>query len=148
MISSTRNLRTLRASVAGLALAFAATYAPTALAQTRGGSSGEIAGERVRAGSWGEGYHDPSGAAVAGGAEAWADDGTAETRARARTNGKRAMQHSTARARTDDERARSTTRTMVRPNGVVRSTTTNTYKERGEKPVRDRVVTVTRPDRP
>lgn len=142
-----RSIRNLRAGAAGVALAAAATaFAPAALAQTRGGSSGEIAGDRVRAGSWGEGYHDPSGAAVSGGAEAWAEDGTAETRARARTNGKRAMQHSTARARTDDERARSTTRTMVRPNGTVRSATTNHYKERGEKPVHERSVTVTRPD--
>lgn len=138
---------TFKHSKAALAASILALgLAPPALAQTTGGSSSGQEGRGVSASTWGEGSQTPDSVEVRGGGEATAEDGTARTDSRARVNKNRAMQHSRARARTDDERARSRTHTVVRRDGTIRSRSSSMYRQKGERPVRDREFTITHPD--
>lgn len=140
----------LGAPTAALALLLSASAPGLAGAQTiSGGSSGGVSGQGVSASTYGSGERtttaDGSSIGIEGGGGATAIDGTASTDSRAKLNDQRAMQRSVARAQDDDERARSTTRTMVNPSGV-RSRTSSFYREQGEKPVRETVITRTAPD--
>jgi len=140
----------LGAPSAALVLMLSAAAPGLAGAQTiSGGSSGGLSGNGVSASTYGSGERtttsDGSSIGVQGGGASTAVDGVASTDSRAKLNDKRAMQRSVARAQDDDERARSTTQTIVNPGGV-RSRTTSFYREQGEKPVRETVITRTAPD--
>ncbi|HVK42541.1 MAG TPA: hypothetical protein VM471_08685 [Phenylobacterium sp.] len=136
------------ALIAASALALGLGLAPgLSVAQTiQGGTSGGLSGPGVGASTYGSGSTDGTSIGVTGGGDAYAGDGTATTRSDAKLNERRAMQRSVATARDEDERARSRTHTVVRQGEVVRSRTTSSYKARGEKPERETVVTVVKPD--
>ena len=136
------------ALIAASALALSLGLAPgLSVAQTiQGGTSGGLSGPGVGASTYGSGSTDGTSIGVTGGGDAYAGDGTATTRSDAKLNERRAMQRSVATARDEDERARSRTHTVVRQGEVVRSRTTSSYKARGEKPERETVVTVVKPD--
>ena len=125
------------AALAATALALSAFALAPAGAQTvQTGTSGTASGQDVTASTCGEGTTDSTSVAVSGCADAEAlNGGTVNTRTKAQTNDRRAMQHSTATARDEDERARSRTHTVVRQGTVVRSRTMSKYKKRGERPV-------------
>lgn len=131
--------------VAAAAVMLAAT--PLAAQEVTGGTAGGVQGRDVSASTCGSGSTDGSSMSVSGCADAAAlNGGTADTSTRATINDRRAMQRSVAVARDEDERARSKTRTVVRNGEVVRSRTTSSYKERGERPVREVVSTRATPE--
>jgi len=140
----------LRGAALAATLALTAGLGAPAFAQDQplaGGTSGEAAGPGVSASTYGSGYTDGQAIGVEGGGAATvADGGTAETDSSAKLNDHMARQRATAMAKDDDERARSRTRTMVREGERVRSTTSTFYKQKGERPVRERVTTVTTPE--
>jgi hypothetical protein len=134
-------------AASSLAISMLAFSPGLSAAQTlQGGTSGGLSGPGVGASTYGSGQTDGSSIGVTGGGAASAADGAATTRSDAKLNERRAMQRSVATARDEDERARSRTRTVVRQGEEVRSRTTSTYKARGEKPERETVFTVVKPD--
>ena len=144
---------TIRTTLAVSGLALSLALAPAAFAQqttstptTQGGTSGGVEGRNVSASTYGYGASTPTGTQIDGGGAATAVDGEASTRTDAKANERRAVQRSVATAQTEDERARSRTRTMVQPNGTVRSTTRSMYKAQGEKPVKEGSRVVVKPD--
>lgn len=143
-------IRRISAALAASALTASMIATPLAAQTIQGGTAGGVSGPGVSASTYGSGQTttSPEGASigVTGGGEASAADGTASTRSDAKLNDRRAMQRSVARARDDDERARSRTRTIVREGEEVRSRTSSFYKQKGEKPVRETVYSVTRSD--
>lgn len=125
-----------------LALSALALAVPAGAQTQSGGTSGGVQGQDVSASTCGYGTTTANSVSVGGCADAEArDGGTVNTRVNAKTNDRRAMQHSTATARDEDERARSRTHTIVREGETVRSRTRSMYKQRGEKPVHEVVTT-------
>ena len=132
----------LSTATAAAALSLSLGLAAQAQTTTAGAQTG-VTGRDVSAGTYtsGTSTQSPDGYSVGvngGGTASAANGGTAATEASAKVTDRRAMQKSTATASDEDERARSKSRTMVQPNGTVRSRSRTFYKADGERPVIER----------